>query len=490
MFSILEAIATVHEAQSHPTVFELASAPSQDTSLAPSPRGGISAASTPRVLRSSAHRAGERLTMSKASRNCFWVAASAAAPVALTPTMAWAASDSAIVVGSAISGVVGAAVGAGVAGGLGYRALRREREAHEELLYGRSEAPAPAPAPAPVARPTRHHASSKHPASPRVAPGHAALGSADAGDPAAAYGGYVSDHNPYLKALDDTRDLDQVAVDYVAGKSLKTRMTQRAKGVAQVLSERMGKNFMDGMPVITRADGSVGDLGTSWWDPAMSGAFAAQPQALRYVSAPASARPALAAQAPAPAAQAPATARPEPARPRNLAAILPGSDLGAQATPAPRPAAPDLTISRIIASRVAPIEQEAYPEIDRSWSPRDDHWERALAALDERVEDNLMGERLDRAYRRLEQSRPAAAFGDGIGTAETLDEPDGLERDTQFLSFKAPGNHPEVQDTASYINYLIGDEFRRNPSRQARRQARSYLKLHEGGTHAQAKAVV
>ncbi len=432
--------------------------------------------------------------MGKASRTSAWVAAaSVAAPVVLTPSVAWAANDTAVIAASAISGVVGAAVGAGVASGLGYRAIRRERAAYEELLYGQGVAEKPARATTPA-----HGAKG-----PQVAPGHAAL-SAQAAPESAHPARHIAENNPYLDALSDTGDLAEVAVAYVADKSMKERMGQRAKGVRAVLSERMGKNMLDDMPVIMRADGSVGDVGTSWWDPAVSSAFGVEAIQARELANRVNAQPE---HMPAPVSEVPQVPQtPQAYPPLRIprtpqasatsfspasAPAVPAAMRAAPVAPASAPRvsvqAPEPTVAQLIASRVPQVVEEAYPEIGRAWNSQDDHWERALAALDERVEDNLMGERLERAYQRIERSRVGApeAFSDGIGTIETIDEPDGLERDTAFLSFKAPGNHPEVQDTASYINYLIGDEFRRNPSRQARRQARSFLKLHEGGTHAE-----
>jgi len=47
------------------------------------------------------------------------------------------------------------------------------------------------------------------------------------------------------------------------------RMTNRARGVADLLSERLTSDMMAGVPIIARADGSVGDVGTTWWDKAM-----------------------------------------------------------------------------------------------------------------------------------------------------------------------------------------------------------------------------
>ena len=63
-------------------------------------------------------------------------------------------------------------------------------------------------------------------------------------------------------------DYVDVAEGYVRTRTFAERMSARAKGVASVLSERLGAAKMDGLPVIARADGSVGDVGESWWDEA------------------------------------------------------------------------------------------------------------------------------------------------------------------------------------------------------------------------------
>lgn len=64
-------------------------------------------------------------------------------------------------------------------------------------------------------------------------------------------------------------DLEEAAQRYVHGLELGRRMASRARGVASVLSERLESTRMDGIPVIERADGTVADVGESWWDDAM-----------------------------------------------------------------------------------------------------------------------------------------------------------------------------------------------------------------------------
>ncbi|MDD7365443.1 MAG: hypothetical protein PUG35_08130 [Olsenella sp.] len=54
--------------------------------------------------------------------------------------------------------------------------------------------------------------------------------------------------------------------------SYAERSQRRARGVRSLLSERIGNNFfMEGLPVIQRADGTVGDVGTAWWENTLSG---------------------------------------------------------------------------------------------------------------------------------------------------------------------------------------------------------------------------
>lgn len=66
--------------------------------------------------------------------------------------------------------------------------------------------------------------------------------------------------------VSDPNDYATVAENYVKKRTLRERMAARARGVADVLQERIGQDRFEGLPVIERADGSVGDVGTSWWN--------------------------------------------------------------------------------------------------------------------------------------------------------------------------------------------------------------------------------
>lgn len=62
-----------------------------------------------------------------------------------------------------------------------------------------------------------------------------------------------------------TNDYAQIAENYTKLLSWRERTVARAKGAAAVLIERLGQDPMDGLPIIERADGTVGDVGTAWW---------------------------------------------------------------------------------------------------------------------------------------------------------------------------------------------------------------------------------
>ena len=66
-----------------------------------------------------------------------------------------------------------------------------------------------------------------------------------------------------------TNDYAQIAENYTKLLSWRERTVARAKGAAAVLLERLGNDPMDGLPIIERADGTVGDVGTAWWTKAV-----------------------------------------------------------------------------------------------------------------------------------------------------------------------------------------------------------------------------
>ncbi|MGN0075913.1 MAG: hypothetical protein ACI38Z_02950 [Parafannyhessea sp.] len=252
------------------------------------------------------------------------------------------------------------------------------------------------------------------------------------------------------RELDDTNDYVNVAEDYVEKQTLRERMAARARGVADVLQERLGADKFEGLPIIERADGTVGDVGTSWWDARLG-------DSVRHVG--------------------------EKDVMKNLPTVEETSnelsvptwmgEASHEAAPAAeeRPLTPAMEFSRSRAARIAQsvpeVDQGKYPEHrDADALDHEDLWNVALQAMDEKIDN---GPRV-------------APFVDVIGGADTIDDPTGLEDPTKFIPFRTPAGHPEVVDTESYVDYLINDEFSRNESQAARRSSREYLHVIEGGS--------
>ena len=239
-----------------------------------------------------------------------------------------------------------------------------------------------------------------------------------------------------------TDDYGQIAENYVNRITFRERMARRAEGVAAALSGRIGSGMMDGLPVIERADGSVGDVGTSWWTTEVgreridaNTGFAADEVA--QISIPSSF----------------------------------SADAARTALEAVRE---QQSRSRMdIASRLAFIDEGVFPEHRSVAEAATDDGEQALRSM----EENLAAD-------PETPNQDPIEFIDAVGNSETLDEPDNMEPDTSFIPFRTPAGHPEVVDTESYVDYLIEDEFGRNSSKAARRTSRRYLRILEGGTSA------
>lgn len=369
------------------------------------------------------------------------------------------------------------------------------------------------PASRPVAR-----ADEARPAAVRPAPEPApAVGPAPDPEPAAAPvprpAGSLADRLPGFGIPDEVRpvsaptlgdaglhtaapveDYESVAVQYAQRKSFKNRMMALSKGVGRVLAERLGGDIMDDLPMIQRADGTVADVGTSWWEAAaamndleisrdLSNELASIRETVDDVAAAVDASisfevPFSASDVPG-HAQSPDHEGPAPVSSSRAAEPAPA----AAVAPAPDPAVP--------APVVAALEADSTDCMDLQG--RSDGWEQALDALDRRFDDNLVSGKADPAPAGVRcEVEPVAEFSrfqDFVGGDDTLDEPDGLEPDTQFLTFRAPAGHPEVTDTASYVNYLVAHEMGENRSRTARRAVKHALKVIPGGTSADLKVV-
>lgn len=284
-------------------------------------------------------------------------------------------------------------------------------------------------------------------------------------------------------------DYVDVAEGYVRTRTFAERMSARAKGVASVLSERLGAAKMDGLPVIARADGSVGDVGESWWDEAFgadvrtvaSATFGGQ--SVEDTMAGNSAV-LFTAQTPAEAAAARAVWQSQQAGTPQPAAD-PQAPTASQGTPTPRPTVPASdapTVRQQAQARPRSVRdeldarlgnpEEAFPEKKRYTDEQQDLWAVALAALDERYEE------------QVNMAAPAPAPAPMPASAEMLDEPEGLAADTAFIPFRPQAGHPEVVDTDSYVDLLVDQELARNESasvrRLARHKIRDYFKVIDG----------
>lgn len=239
-----------------------------------------------------------------------------------------------------------------------------------------------------------------------------------------------------------TDDYAQIAQNYVNQITFRQRMARRAEGVAAALASRFGADMMDGLPVIERADGSVGDVGTSWWKTEVG-------------QARISSNSGFAAD--------------------EVADISIPSSFSAEATQGAVVAAAERQRSSRadIASRLAFIDEGVFPERRTMAEAASDDWEQALRSMDENI-----------AADPETPNQDPIEFIDATGGADTLDEPDNMEPNTSFIPFRTPAGHPEVVDTESYVDYLIEDEFGRNSSKAARRTSRRYLRILEGGTSA------
>ena len=227
---------------------------------------------------------------------------------------------------------------------------------------------------------------------------------------------------------------EDIAENYVGRVSFKERMARRAEGVAATLRERMGQNMMEGVPVIARADGSVGDVGTTWWKQAVG------EDTIIHDSGFA-----------------------DTAKSFAIPSDFSTSDRD-------RLVASARQSSGSISNRVPFVDEGAYPARRTSEDlDSGDIWESALKSIDEKIA-------------AIAPAQDPIGFIDSVGGADSLEEPDNLEPQTAFIHFKAPGGHPEVVDTESYVDYLIEDEFSKNSSKAVRRSSHRFLRILEGGT--------
>lgn len=273
-------------------------------------------------------------------------------------------------------------------------------------------------------------------------------------------------------------DYEQIAANYVSQQSFKEKMAARARGVAEVLGERLGKDKFEGLPIIERADGSVGDVGTGWWNArfgdsvrhvgaaiqeenvADDGSTVYMPQ--MELSAQIQELPAL--QAPQQKAQQRPVAQPE------------GYAVRTHTQEEQRRAR--VMRATEISRHVAQVELPTYPEQRTSQDlDHSDVWERALAAMGEKIaqyQNTSPGVALHQDTEQFSAPEPTPA---SISPATN----NSNDR-TNFIPYKVPANHPEVVDTDTYVDYLIKEEFSHNASGLAKKTSHDYLQLIEGGS--------
>ena len=222
-----------------------------------------------------------------------------------------------------------------------------------------------------------------------------------------------------------SNDLEDVASNYVERLTFAERVASKARGVREDLGERLGveKDAFDGLPIIERADGTVGDVGTSWWNNRLGDSIRtvnentqstgkilgvdelapgapreravarpqAKPQAQSRKAAPAMSVPA--------APSKPASAVPIPAKPRQrkVADVLAhghtesipdwmSNSARAKVDLSDFRGMSSTSRSALIASRVAEVDQGVFPaKRDVRELDHDDMWDEALASMDERI---------------------------------------------------------------------------------------------------------
>ncbi len=323
---------------------------------------------------------------------------------------------------------------------------------------------------------------------------------------------------PAVSRAHITHDYEDIAQNYVRQQTFKQRLQLRAEGVAIILSERIGTNKFDDLPVIERADGSVGDVGTQWWNTRMGDAVRKVGSLCDIPDFDFSAATLSQSAQVQPSVGLAEEVQPASAQVQSASAPLPLSRSKARIDTVKR--------SETIAARVANVNIGQYPakrtvdELDHA-----DLWEAALTSMNNRIDepkavsdipvihaqyDDIDGATIEpslvvpaetsAAYAAaaaqaptVPASAPAAAldetvyapmslelnttakaaeipqatpstskFTDIVGATDTLDDPDHIEPKTGFIPFKISANHPEIIDASSYVDFLIRDEVARH----------------------------
>lgn len=209
----------------------------------------------------------------------------------------------------------------------------------------------------------------------------------------------------------------------------RLRMRVR-KSVREVLSERLQRDALSGVPIITRADGTSTDINPTWFDQTLVPAIASLTGHGRLED----------------------TAERVVSQPKQQAIAVDPADTAERAT--------------YISRHVAEVNEGIFPERRTARElEHEDVWEEALVNMSETI------------------AQDTPVFQDMIGGPSTIDDPDGLEAPTSFIPFRVPAAHPEVIDTDTYVDYLLRDELSHNGSQTLRQSSHAHLRVIEGGTN-------
>ena len=234
-------------------------------------------------------------------------------------------------------------------------------------------------------------------------------------------------------ARHEATDLADIATNYVERQTKATRAKSRARGVKALLAERMSRGMFDDLPVIQRADGTVGDVGTDWWNFKMGNSVKNDFSDLN-------------------------TAADE-----GLDIDMTGEHNKLQSYKSDNAQLEGAARIAYISRGIAEVDEGVFPERrDPKELDSEDLWDQAMKSMEKR------GRELPQPFERI--------------TADSAEDKREQEAPTQVIPFRVPAGHPEIVDTATYVDYLIGQEFDKNTSQAVRQTSRDYLRVIEGGS--------
>lgn len=221
------------------------------------------------------------------------------------------------------------------------------------------------------------------------------------------------------------------------------RQRNRRRGVRSLLTERLGSNMMDDIPVITRADGTVADIGTDWWDRTMGNTIT------RLSDVDDSKRLGM--------------------RPADETTDLEAAAVLSQAVRREER-------SRMLADRLPNFDRPLYPETPQQpAAPATATPAAGVSPSSDEEEDEF-----ERAMRAMEDSMPNRGVTTSDDVAVT-----GVVPTVALDNFQPVGAaaHSASQEELSHVDDLVQQEVQRNHNELPRRRRRS-LRVVEGGSAA------